>query len=64
MTEFINKFTGSRMMVSDSRVEEYKAAGHILASAIKKTQESAEANTAPKKPAPKKSRTASKKKEG
>ena len=28
MVEFINKTTGTRMLVHESRVEEYKAAGH------------------------------------
>ena len=31
MRKFINKFTGTEMWVADSRVEEYKAAGHALA---------------------------------
>lgn len=30
MAEFINRHTGGRMWVDDSRVEEYKAAGHKL----------------------------------
>jgi len=33
MRKFINKFTGGDMWVADSRVEEYKAAGHVLAAA-------------------------------
>ena len=33
MIEFINKTTGGKMYVDDSRVEEYKAAGNKLASA-------------------------------
>jgi hypothetical protein len=33
MVEFINKTTGTRMWVAESRVEEYKAAGHKLAAA-------------------------------
>ena len=33
MRRFINKFTGGEMWVADSRVEEYKAAGHVLAAA-------------------------------
>ena len=31
MVKFINKFTGNAMYVSESRVEEYKAAGHKIA---------------------------------
>lgn len=31
MVKFINKFTWNAMYVSESRVEEYKAAGHKLA---------------------------------
>lgn len=31
MVRFKNKITGSDMFVSSDRVEEYKAAGHILA---------------------------------
>lgn len=31
MVKFINKFTGNAMYVSESRVEEYKAAGHKVA---------------------------------
>jgi len=33
MVEFVNKTTGTRMWVTESRVEEYKAAGHKLAAA-------------------------------
>lgn len=31
MVRLINKLTGGDMWVADNRVEEYKAAGHILA---------------------------------
>lgn len=31
MIKFINKITGTEMWVDESRVEEYKAAGHKLA---------------------------------
>lgn len=31
MVKFINAYTGSEMWVADDRVEEYKAAGHVLA---------------------------------
>ena len=31
MIEFINRFTGTQMWVTDERMEEYKAAGHKLA---------------------------------
>jgi len=31
MVKLINKTTGSPMWVADERVDEYKAAGHILA---------------------------------
>ena len=35
MVKFINSATGSEMYVHESRVEEYKAAGHKLAAAPK-----------------------------
>ena len=31
MVKFINKITGTEMLVANDRVEEYKAAGHKLA---------------------------------
>ena len=31
MIRFINRVTGTEMMVASDRVEDYKAAGHILA---------------------------------
>ena len=31
MVEFIHSLTGSKMLVAEDRVEEYKAAGHKLA---------------------------------
>lgn len=31
MVLFINKITGTEMLVANDRVEEYKAAGHVLA---------------------------------
>lgn len=31
MVAFVNAFTGTEMWVADDRVEEYKAAGHVLA---------------------------------
>jgi hypothetical protein len=31
MVEFIHSLTGSKMLVAENRVEEYKAAGHKLA---------------------------------
>ena len=31
MAKFINIFTNTEMWVTDERIEEYKAAGHILA---------------------------------
>lgn len=34
MVEFINKYTGSKMFVAEDRVDEYKAAGHLVASSI------------------------------
>lgn len=36
MVEFIHSLTGSKMLVAENRVEEYKAAGHKLA-AVKKS---------------------------
>jgi len=32
MTRMINAFTGTEMWVADDRIEEYKAAGHLLPS--------------------------------
>ena len=49
MVEFRNKLTGSLMLVHESRVDEYLAAGHILAA---KPVEKAE-----KKPAAKAKKT-------
>ena len=43
MIRFINRITGSEMWVASDRVEEYKAAGHILA---------ADLGTRPKVPKP------------
>lgn len=46
MVEFIHSLTGSKMLVAEDRVEEYKAAGHKLAAknskANKKKKESVE----------------------
>lgn len=47
MTRFINRLTGSVMWVSDTRIEEYKAAGHKLAAS--------DPAPTPKKAEPKKS---------
>lgn len=41
MVEFINAITGTQMWVADERVEEYKAAGHVLAAASSKATEPA-----------------------
>lgn len=49
MVKFINAFTGTVMWVHESRVEEYKAAGHKLAAPSSKE--------APKKTTTKKSAT-------
>lgn len=38
MTKMINKLTGGDMWVADSRVEEYKAAGHVLAASPKQAK--------------------------
>ncbi len=35
MLEFINKITGTKMWVDETRAEEYKAAGHIFAAYVK-----------------------------
>lgn len=34
MVEFINERTGGRFFVHESRVEEYKAMGHTIASSV------------------------------
>ena len=39
MIEFINKVTGTRMWVHESRVNEYKAQGHKLAPVAKPVKE-------------------------
>jgi hypothetical protein len=44
MVKFINRLTGNEMWVDESRVDEYKAAGHKLAASITTTS-----NTARKK---------------
>ena len=38
MIEFINKVTGTRMWVHESRVDEYKAQGHKIAPVAKPTK--------------------------
>ena len=40
MVKFINKLTGSEMWVHESRVEEYKAAGHKPAAEPVKSKKS------------------------
>ena len=40
MVKFINKLTGSEMWVHESRVEEYKAAGHKPAAESEKPKKS------------------------
>lgn len=44
MVKFINAITGTEMLVANDRVQEYKAAGHMLA---------ADLGTKPSKEAPK-----------
>lgn len=34
MVAFINKTTGTKMYVADDRVDEYKAAGHLVADSV------------------------------
>lgn len=34
MVEFINKYSGHKMLVHESRVKEYEAMGHTVASAL------------------------------
>lgn len=41
MVEFVNKLTGGAMWVHESRVDEYKAAGHKLAAEFFVKQEEA-----------------------
>ena len=41
MIEMVNKLTGSKMLVAEDRVEEYKAAGHKLAASISKPEKPA-----------------------
>lgn len=38
MVKFINPMTGTEMMVAESRVEEYKAAGYKLAADLEKPE--------------------------
>ncbi len=55
MVKFINKVTHTPMMVADSRVEEYLAAGHTRADApTVEPKEVEEPQEKPKKAAPKK----------
>lgn len=58
MVEFINRFTGTEMWVTDERVEEYKAAGHKLAASSSiATMPTEEPKKATRKVATKKSAT-------
>lgn len=58
MVEFINRFTGTEMWVTDERVEEYKAAGHKLAASPSiATMPTEEPKKATRKVATKKSAT-------
>ena len=58
MVEFINRFTGTEMWVTDERVEEYKAAGHRLAASPSvATMPTEEPKKATRKVATKKSAT-------
>ena len=41
--KMINSLTGSEMLVSEDRVEEYKAAGHKVAAAAEEKKEPAKA---------------------
>lgn len=57
MIKFINRTTGTEMWVARERVDEYKAAGHILAADIGKRPKEAPAKVeepAPVEEAPKK----------
>ena len=49
MTKFINAFTHTEMWVSDDRVEEYKEAGHKLASEVTEEAVKEEKPKRPKK---------------
>ena len=51
MVKFINKTTGTEMLVANDRVEEYKAAGHKLAADLG-TKPSKEEPQEKVKPAP------------
>ena len=60
MVKFINRLTNTPMMVADDRVEEYKAAGHILAAdapAVEPSEDEEPKAKKPKKPATKKTTT-------
>ena len=58
MVEFINRFTGTEMWVTDERLEEYKAAGHRLAASPSiATMPTEEPKKATRKVATKKSAT-------
>lgn len=39
MVRFVNKLTGTDMWVHESRVDEYKAAGHKLAASVEEKAE-------------------------
>lgn len=49
MVKFINYFTGNEMYVAEDRVEEYKKAGHKLASEPVKEPKPVKKQTAKKK---------------
>lgn len=36
MVKFVNRYTGGEMWVDETRVEEYKAAGHVPAADVQK----------------------------
>ena len=46
MVKFINRLTGGEMWVSEDRTEEYKAAGHKLATSAAKVSNTARKKTA------------------
>lgn len=50
MVEFINKYTGGKMLVHESRAAEYEAAGHARAGVVIADVEAVEITAEPEKP--------------
>ncbi len=58
MVEFINRLTGTKMLVPDERAAEYEAAGHKPVAAPKPAKEEPKPEEPAKKPAAKRKKKA------